>query len=91
MLTLTRKEGEVIILGDPKNPMGTITVHSIKGDRARLSFDFPTSIAIHRKEIADVIERTGTRELPTVTITGNAQANGKAKSKDSVPSSTHQQ
>jgi carbon storage regulator CsrA len=43
------------VIGDPANPIGTVKVCTLKGDRVRLAFDFPTDIAIHRREVADAI------------------------------------
>lgn len=53
MLALTRRVGEEIILGDPKAPLGSIRVVEVSGDKVRLAFDFPKSVQINRKELAD--------------------------------------
>ena len=53
MLALTRRIGEEIVIGDPKNPLGTIRVVEIHGDKVRLSFDFPRDTEINRKELAE--------------------------------------
>jgi carbon storage regulator len=53
MLALTRRVGEEVVIGDPKNPMGLIRVVDIHGDKVRLAFDFPRDVAINRKELAD--------------------------------------
>lgn len=55
MLVFTRKEGEEVIIGDPKNPIGRVQVAGVKGEKVRIAFDFPRNIEIHRKEIADAI------------------------------------
>ena len=55
MLVITRREGEEVVIGDPRNPYGVVRVASIKGDRVRLAFSFPRHIDIHRREIADQI------------------------------------
>lgn len=55
MLVITRRENEEIVIGDPKSPIGTLKVSSIRGDRVRVAFDFPRTIQIHRKEVADQI------------------------------------
>ena len=53
MLALTRRVGEEVVIGDPSNPEGTIRIVSIKGDKARLAFDFPRRTEINRKELAE--------------------------------------
>ena len=53
MLALTRRIGEEVVIGDPRNPLGIIRVVDIRGDKVRLSFDFPRETSINRKEIAE--------------------------------------
>ena len=55
-LVITRREGEEVVIGDPKNPLGIVRIASIKGDRVRIAFDFPKEIDIFRREIADAIK-----------------------------------
>jgi len=55
MLVITRREGEEIVIGDPRNPIGVVRMASIKGERVRVAFDFPRQVEIHRREIADQI------------------------------------
>jgi len=55
MLVITRREGEEVVIGDPKNPIGVVRIASVKGERVRVAFDFPREIDIHRREIADQI------------------------------------
>ncbi len=55
MLVITRREGEEVVIGDPANPIGTVRVAEIKGERVRLGFAFPREIDVHRREIADEI------------------------------------
>lgn len=55
MLVITRREGEEVVIGDPRNPLGVIRIASIKGERVRVAFDFPRDVEIHRREIADQI------------------------------------
>ena len=62
MLVITRREGEEIVIGDPRNPIGVVRIASIKGERVRVAFDFPREVDIHRREIADQI----VAETPTV-------------------------
>ena len=53
MLALTRRIGEEIVIGDPKQPLGVIRVVDIQGDKVRLSFDFPRETSINRRELAE--------------------------------------
>jgi carbon storage regulator CsrA len=55
MLVITRREGEEVVIGDPNNPIGVVRIASIKGDRVRIAFDFPRTIDVHRREVADQI------------------------------------
>jgi len=55
MLVITRREGQEVVIGDPANPIGTIRVADIRGDRVRLAFAFPREIDVHRREIAEHI------------------------------------
>ena len=52
MLVITRREGEEVVIGDPKNPIGVVRIASVKGERVRIAFDFPREVEIHRREIA---------------------------------------
>ncbi|MEM1208762.1 MAG: carbon storage regulator [Planctomycetota bacterium] len=53
MLALTRRVGEEVVIGDPKNPLGRIRVVDIHGDKVRLAFAFDRSVAINRLELAE--------------------------------------
>lgn len=64
MLVITRREGEEVVIGDPSSPLGVVRIASIKGDRVRIAFDFPRSVDVHRREIADQIAEADDR--PTV-------------------------
>jgi carbon storage regulator CsrA len=55
MLVITRREGEEVVIGDPANPIGVVRIASIKGDRVRVAFDFPRTIDVHRREVANQI------------------------------------
>lgn len=59
MLVLTRRVDEQIVVGDPDNPICTITLVGVQGcgsDAAvRLGVTAPRRVQIHRKEIADRI------------------------------------
>lgn len=62
MLVITRREGEEVVVGDPRSPIGVVRVASIKGDRVRVAFEFPREIPVHRREVAEQI----LRELPEI-------------------------
>ncbi|MCW5757430.1 MAG: carbon storage regulator [Phycisphaeraceae bacterium] len=66
MLVITRREGEEVVVGDPRNPLGIVRIASIKGDRIRLAFDFPRNIDVHRREVADQIAAEGQAPEPRV-------------------------
>lgn len=55
MLVLTRREGEEIVLGDPKKPTAVIRVATIKGDRVRIGVEADRDVPINRREVADLI------------------------------------
>ena len=55
MLVIQRTKEEAknkIVIGDPKKPIGTITITSIKRGRVRVACDFPTDVEVNRGEIA---------------------------------------
>ncbi len=68
MLVITRREGEEVVVGDPRNPLGIVRIASIKGDRIRLAFDFPRNIDVHRREVAEQIVAEGEAEKPVPEI-----------------------
>ena len=81
MLVITRREGEEVVIGDPANPIGVVRIASIKGDRVRVAFDFPRSIDVHRREVAEQILAGGAAGSHTVEIVvgaGAEQVNGHA-------------
>jgi carbon storage regulator len=55
MLVITRREGEEVVIGDPASPIGVIRIVNIKGDRVRVAFEFPRTVEVHRREVADQI------------------------------------
>ena len=68
MLVLSRKEGEVIRIGDDIK----IEVTSIRGDKVRIGIYAPTNVAVHRQEVYDQVQaemaskqhRTGLSDKP---------------------------
>jgi carbon storage regulator len=73
MLVITRREGEEVVIGDPKDPIGIVRVASIKGDRVRIAFDFPRSVDVHRREVAEQILQS-LAETPGVEVVTNTIA-----------------
>lgn len=53
MLVLSRKKNESIVI----NNEITIVVVEIRGDKVRFGIEAPKEIPVHRKEVADAIER----------------------------------
>ena len=67
MLVITRREGEEVVIGDPKAPLGIVRIATIKGDRVRIAFEFPREIDVHRREVAkQIIEGEEDRQSPIV-------------------------
>lgn len=66
MLVITRREGEEVVIGDPRKPLGVIRIASIKGDRVRVAFDFPREIDVFRREVAEQIIQNGPEVIGTV-------------------------
>ncbi len=62
MLVITRREGEEVVIGDPSSPMGVVRIVAIKGDRVRVAFDFPRTVEVHRREVADQILANGNQQ-----------------------------
>jgi len=53
MLFLTRREGEIITIGDDV----TITVTSVRGDCVRIAIKAPREVEVYREEIYRRIKR----------------------------------
>lgn len=73
MLILTRRIGEVLIIGDEVK----LTVLGVRGNQVRIGVDAPRSVAVHRKEIYDQVqENLGNKtEQPDDEIDTDKQAN----------------
>lgn len=55
MLIITRHEGEEVVIGDPRSPIGVVRITDIRSDRVRIAFEFPREIEVHRREVAQQI------------------------------------
>lgn len=66
MLVITRREGEEVVIGDPRNPIGVVRIASVKGERVRIAFEFPREVEIHRREIAEQILSQPAQVLATI-------------------------
>jgi carbon storage regulator len=53
MLILTRRVGETVMVGDEV----TVTVLGVKGNQVRLGINAPKTVAVHREEIYERIQR----------------------------------
>ena len=63
MLTLARRVGEEIVIGDDI----VITLVQIRGDNVRIGIKAPISVPVHRREVADAIARDGNSKAWTRT------------------------
>jgi carbon storage regulator CsrA len=52
VLVVSRKVGEIVVIGDSASPLGEIEVVRIDGGKVRIALRFPEDIRINRKEIA---------------------------------------
>lgn len=73
MLVITRREGEEVVIGDPRHPIGVVRIASIKGDRVRVAFEFPREVEVHRREVAEQIKAEGPAVVAKI---GTPQAAG---------------
>ena len=53
MLTIPRKKGESLVIGDNI----IITVVEILGDKVQLSIEYPEGVLVHGREVHDAIRR----------------------------------
>jgi carbon storage regulator len=59
MLILTRRVGETVMIGGQEV---TVTVLGVKGNQIRLGINAPKSVAVHREEIYERIQREAAAE-----------------------------
>lgn len=52
MLALSRRIGQKIVVGDPKNPILVFEIVDIHNGNVRISFDADRNLPINREEIA---------------------------------------
>ena len=57
MLILTRRSGELLVIGDNVE----VQVLGIKGNQVRIGINAPEDVSVHRKEIYDRIQNEKTR------------------------------
>lgn len=62
MLILTRRVGEVLMVGDDI----TVTVLGVKGNQVRIGVNAPKSVPVHRQEIYERIQK-GLKQAPKST------------------------
>jgi carbon storage regulator len=73
MLILTRRVGEGLKIGDEV----TVTVLRVKGDQVRLGIEAPNSIAVHREELSERLEREASEATSdTLPATAEVEAIG---------------
>ncbi|MCK5860149.1 carbon storage regulator CsrA [Abyssibacter sp.] len=60
MLILTRRIGETVMVGDEV----TVTVLGVKGNQVRLGVNAPRSVAVHRQEIYERIQKEDAANSP---------------------------
>ena len=62
MLILTRRVGEMLMIGDEV----TVTVLGVKGNQVRIGVDAPKEVAVHREEIYQRIHQEGEQSGSTI-------------------------
>ena len=71
MSVLSRKVDESIMIGDDVE----LVIVAVRGDKVRLGITAPKSIAVHRREIYDAVQRDRTdKNEPKKQQEGNRQA-----------------
>lgn len=79
MLVLSRQRDETIMIGDSIE----ITVVDVRGDKVRLGITAPTSVAVHRKEVYEAIQREN-RNAATI-----GRDDVRSLAKEAAPRSLH--
>lgn len=52
-LALSRRPGESVVIGDPKDPIGYVRLVSARPGRAKLCFQFPEAVKLNRLEVLE--------------------------------------
>jgi carbon storage regulator CsrA len=52
VLVVSRKVGEVVVIGEPTNPLGEVEIVKVEGGKVRIAFRFPEDVKINREEVA---------------------------------------
>lgn len=58
MLILTRRVGEILMVGDDV----TVTVLGVKGNQVRIGVNAPKEVAVHREEIYQRVQKEKDQE-----------------------------
>jgi len=53
MLVLSRTKDESVMIGDSIE----VTIVDVRGDKVRLGISYPKEMAVHRRELYDVIQK----------------------------------
>lgn len=64
LLVLSRHRDESIVVAVDGKVVAEILVVDIRGDKARLGVSAPKSVAVHRREVWDAIQRDKANEEP---------------------------
>jgi sRNA-binding carbon storage regulator CsrA len=55
--TISRRTGQAVLYGDPRNPMAVVEIAEIMNDRVRVSVSCDHALDVHRFEVAEQIPR----------------------------------
>ena len=53
--TISRRTGQAVLYGDPRNPMAVVEIAEIMNDRVRVSVSCDHALDVHRFEVAEQI------------------------------------
>lgn len=78
MLVLSRQKDQSIMIGDEIE----VTIVDLRGDKVRLGINAPRTVAVHRKEVYNIVKREGNHPKVETAHAGQAPtgSNGNAKS-----------
>jgi carbon storage regulator len=65
MLALTRKTGEVIVIGDGPSKI-EIMIVNVSGDKVRVAVDAPRDVSVHRLEVYEKIRQGAETPQPQI-------------------------